>query len=162
MKEKILKICKRIKNNIMFMRYPFLRMPSGRNWWEAIPIGWRKRFGLQMCEELREVLIEAGKLNDYQIKVIKEKYGALVIYDNGGTIETDKILDKYHYISYRTCIICGKLATCVSSGWIRPYCDEHLPEDLKKGVQEYFYDIDWYGWTKMRTKDDEKDFNQNN
>ena len=34
------------------------------------------------------------------------------------------IIDKYTQISYKTCVVCGKPATKMSTGWISPYCDD--------------------------------------
>lgn len=91
---------------------------------DCMPPGWRKAFGEQMCEEIREALIEANYLYKYRIVQIKEKYGGLRWYDNGAPKKVQDIIDKYWEISERTCINCGKPATKISTGWICPYCDK--------------------------------------
>lgn len=124
------------KNKRLVERYPFL-LP--RNRWtgevvegydysytelDAVPEGWRKAFGEQMCEELREELVKHGLLNEYRIAQIKEKYGMLCWYDLGCTEKMlHEIIPKYTALSKRTCIECGKPATKVSIGWVYPYCD---------------------------------------
>lgn len=124
------------KNKALIERFPFL-MP--RNRWtdkipedfdysytelDAMPDGWRKAFGEQLCEELREELVRADYLDKYRITQIKEKYGSLRWYDLGCTKRMlREIIPKYERLSARTCIQCGKPATKISTGWISPYCD---------------------------------------
>lgn len=124
------------RNKALIERFPFL-MP--RNRWtgevpddydysctelDSMPDGWRKAFGEQMCEDIREELVRAEYLDQYRITQIKEKYGTLRWYDFGCTERMLRdIIPKYEYLSARTCIRCGNPATKVSTGWISPYCD---------------------------------------
>lgn len=93
---------------------------------DAMPEGWRKAFGLQMCDEIKEALIKNNYLKQYRIIQIKEKFGTLRWYDAAAPEEVYRIIDKYEDISEKTCIVCGKPATYISTGWISPYCDEHI------------------------------------
>lgn len=148
---------KRIKmeNKRLCKRYPFLR-PRNRfddiimwehpkwdwryarpyEWTEldAMPDGWRKAFGKQMCEEIRNALIEENYLYKYRIVQIKEKYGSLRWYDWASSKKVQDIIDKYEEISTHTCIRCGRPATKISLGWISPFCDE-CAEKLSDRVQ---------------------------
>lgn len=102
---------------------------------EAMPWGWRKTFGLQMCKEIKQALLKAGgrkALRKYRIMQIKEKFGGLRWYDSYSNKEVWDIIGKYEQISYKICIECGKPATCISTGWISPYCD-----DCKKNDRDY-------------------------
>ena len=124
------------KNKELIERFPFL-MPHNR--WtdkvpqdfgysytelDAMPDGWRKAFGEQMCEEIREELVRVDYLQKYRITQIKEKYGTLRWYDFGCTERMlREIIPKYEHLSARICIRCGNPATKVSTGWISPYCD---------------------------------------
>lgn len=124
------------KNRALIERFPFL-MP--RNRWtdkipedfdysytelDAMPDGWQKAFGEQLCEEIRAELVRADYLDKYRITQIKEKYGSLRWYDLGCTKRMlREIIPKYERLSARTCIQCGKPATKISTGWISPYCD---------------------------------------
>ena len=125
---------------------------------DAMPTGWRKAFGIQMCKELKRALIQDGGrklLRAYRITQIKEKYGALCWYDGGGTEEINKIIEKYEYISARTCIECGRTADYITNGWIEPYCKKHLPErydpeDPEQVTQFYTEDNPWYGYHKVK------------
>ena len=97
---------------------------------DEMPPGWRKAFGKQMCEEIRESLIKHNQLYDYRITQIKEKYGSLRWYDFGAPAEVYDIINKYSKMSEKYCFICGQPATKISLGWICPYCDK-CAEKLK-------------------------------
>lgn len=144
------------KNKELCKKYPFL-IP--RNRWtgevvedydysytelDAMPDGWRKVFGEQMCEEIQNELnklSEEDKLK-YRILQIKEKYGYLRWYSNWHTDEIAKIITKYEELSERTCIKCGAPATKISLGWISPWCDECAKEvtkcDRLISIEDYF------------------------
>ena len=122
---------------------------------DAMDDGWRKTFGIQMCKEIKNALLDAGgkkALKSYRIMQIKEKFGSLRFYDGGSPNEVQKIIEKYEYISARTCICCGKTAAGVSLGWIEPYCEECAKKNgydindedrfSKYGTEEHA----WYGY----------------
>jgi len=90
--------------------------------------GWRKAFGIQMCEEIKQALKKHNYLYKYRITQIKEKFGTLRWYDEGAPKEVHDIIDKYENLSWDTCICCGKPATKITAGWISPYCDDCYPE----------------------------------
>lgn len=143
----------KMKNKRLCKRYPFLCprnyfddtilwKRSKHDWryikpysWtklDEMPDGWRKAFGEQMCEEIRETLIKGNYLYDYRIAQIKEKFAELRWYDEGAPEsiyrELQDIIYKYEEISERTCIKCGKPATKISTGWIMPFCDRCADE----------------------------------
>jgi hypothetical protein len=93
---------------------------------DAMPTGWRKAFGIQMCEDLRDALVEDGDLYRYRIVQLKEKYGSLNMSDNGwkSGSRVPEIIDRYEKLSERTCICCGRPATRITTGWISPLCDD--------------------------------------
>lgn len=94
---------------------------------DDMPDGWRIAFGEQMCEEIRNALLEYGgeqALNDYRVTQIKEKYGYLRWYEYWTTDKLQEIITKYEDLSELTCIACGKPAVYVSTGWISPWCEE--------------------------------------
>lgn len=92
---------------------------------DNMPDGWRKAFGIMMCEELRDELIRVDDLDRWRILELKEKYGMLRLYDNGHKADSKigDIINKYEQISERRCVVCGKPATRVTTGWISPFCD---------------------------------------
>lgn len=92
---------------------------------DSMPRGWRKRFGIQMCKEIKEALKKDGiPLRKYRIMQIKEKYGTLRWYDAGATERVERVIAKYEYISQFVCVSCGDDATKVTTGWISPYCNK--------------------------------------
>ncbi len=144
------------RNRQLVEKYPFL-LP--RNRWDgkpdedysyeyteldAMPSGWRKAFGEQMCEEVAEALREADYLDAYRICDIKEKYGTLRWYDFGAPDKVYGIVDKYENISARTCINCGETATKISQGWISPFCDKCASNTRIKNfvpIDEWFREV---------------------
>lgn len=98
---------------------------------DSMDKGWRKKFGIQMCKEIKAELKKNNLLYKYRIEQIKEKFGSLRWYDSFTTKEIQNIISKYESISAETCIVCGKPATQFTTGWICPYCDEHVPEGRK-------------------------------
>lgn len=114
---------------------------------DAMPKGWRKKFGIQICKEIKQSLLKAGgrkALNAYRITQIKEKFGSLRWYDYGGTEEMfNTIIPKYEELSRKTCIDCGKPAKYISRGWISPYC-----EDCAKDKDDYISIIEEDAWDK--------------
>jgi hypothetical protein len=120
---------------------------------DAMPKGWRKCFGISMCKEIKASLKRHNYLKEYRITQIKEKWGGLRWYDAGAPEEVYKIIQKYEYISARTCIMCGKPATKISIGYISPYCDDCYKSSLK----DHTYSVikDWYGWVSSKSEDEQ-------
>ena len=114
---------------------------------DNMPDGWRIAFGIQMCEELREALIEDDDLDRYRVVEVKEKYGELRWYDNGikAGSRVHDIVRKYENMSARTCIVCGKPATRVTLGWISPFCDDcclNCENGRSVSIDEYYEEDD--------------------
>ena len=109
--------------------------------------GWRKRFGIQFCKELKEAIKKCPNKNymkEFRIMDIKEKWGKLVIYTSGTTNEVNRVIQKYEYISQFVCITCGEDAIKKSLGWISPYCEKHLPNN-----QKWIWINPVYGWSNF-------------
>lgn len=112
---------------------------------DDMPQGWRDSFGIKMCEEIKELLIKENKIEEYQVRQIKEKYGELRWYGNYISPELSKILDKYVKLSRITCMVCGDNAKYVSTPWICPICDkcsEELEISKLQNVEEYWEEWD--------------------
>lgn len=105
---------------------------------DIMPEGWRKAFGVLLCDELLRELKRVNALEKYRINDIKEKYGSLRWYDNGNTREGYRIIGKYTGISRYTCIICGAPATRVTLGWYSPFCGKCCPDDYSVPVKEFW------------------------
>ena len=71
-------------NNIeLIKKYPWLqirniwtseKLDSEFTWLDDLPEGWKKAFGLQMVEELDQILRKANYQDKYKITQIKEKW----------------------------------------------------------------------------------------
>jgi len=100
---------------------------SNYDWLHCIPQGW-KEIGRQMIQECEAID------PTYRICDLKEKWGTLDIIANCDMTywrEIDMIENKYEELSAKTCCICGKPATKISTGWICPYCDDCGNKDEK-------------------------------
>ena len=92
---------------------------------DAIPAGWRKAFGLEMCREIKDCLVKNNyPLDQYRIMDIKEKYGTLRWYDNGHPEGMDEIISKYEDLSMCYCINCGNPTRYVTKGYIYFICEQ--------------------------------------
>lgn len=145
---------KKIENKKLIERYPFL-LPRHRltgvcptdydfryTELDAMPDGWRIAFGEDICKEIMEELILKDCVDTYRIMQIKEKYGELRWYSQGGTERIYKeIVPKYEKLSMRTCIKCGQPATLISTGWIAPWCNmcaDKFSHDYYVGIDEFY------------------------
>ena len=124
----------RTENKQLIERYPFI-LPqhslSGAHSTgfestvlDDMPVGWRAAFGEDLCKEIMEELVRNNCVDSYQVLQIKEKYGELRWYSQGGTERIHReIVPKYENMSRRICIQCGQPATLVSISWFAPWCN---------------------------------------
>lgn len=113
---------------------------------DCMPTGWRKAFGIEMCKDIKQTLLDNGgrkALRKYRVIDIKEKFGGLRWYDNGESKVLFAIINYYENLSYTICIKCGKPAKYVSKGWISPYC-----EDCSINKDEYVSLAEEDAWDK--------------
>lgn len=106
---------------------------------DEMPDGWRIAFGEEMMDELKADLETVPNgIDNFRITQIKEKWGFLHFYCNGLTEHGWKIVSKYEELSKRICVICGKPATRVTTGWISPFCDDCVPKNERSvSIEEY-------------------------
>lgn len=90
---------------------------------DEIPNGWNKLF-LQLCEDIRQPLIDANCLDEFRFSQIKEKWGYLECYNFGAPETVQDIIDKYSVMASYICTRCGKPATYETQGYIEPLCDD--------------------------------------
>lgn len=134
-----------VRNAHLVRKYPFLRMRDYRGrklsvsltWYDCIPVGWRKAFGIRLCDDIVKAYVEEtgsrkGMFENIVICEVKEKYGELRIYASAPEKVQDVLLD-YEKKSWDYCIECGKRADYQSVGWIMPLCEEHkMPNSIRK------------------------------
>lgn len=111
---------------------------------DDMPKGWRKAFGIQMCEDIRSALIDDDDLDRWRIVQLKEKYGELRLYDNGHKCDSlvPFIIGKYEAKSRYTCICCGERATRMTTGWIMPLCDKCCAKEKSVPISEYYEEME--------------------
>lgn len=160
------------RNKKLVERYPFL-IP--RNVWTGeivddydytyirgigeLPQGWEKLF-LQMCEDIRQPLIEAGYLNQFMFTQIKEKYNRMECYHCGATEKVYDIINKYSVIASYICTECGKPAEYTTksyyNGYIASFCSEcagDIPPGCKNPITfKSYYEACYYEKGEIFTK----------
>ena len=88
-----------------------------------IPKGWYKLF-FQLCEDIRQPLIDANYLDKFRLLQVKEKYNRLEVYNTGAPEVVQDIIDKYSKMASYICTVCGKPATYETSGYIASFCTD--------------------------------------
>ena len=114
-----------------------------------IPNGWYKVF-FQMCDDIKPILEREGVLDTFYFIQVKEKYNTLRCYHNGAPKEVEDIISKYEMMAYYICTVCGKPATCETTGYWTSFCDDcwkdhvrHLPIEWIKFKP--YYKVSGYG-----------------
>lgn len=135
-----MKLFEFIRNYFLVKKYPFLRPSLGygcnmhyhkhgykyryeETWLDCLPKGWRKTFGINLCKELKKA-IKDNNLKDYTVHQVKEKWGELCWYDEGGNRNTNEIIEKYTILSHDKCQICGRPTEYMTRRWIGYYCEK--------------------------------------
>jgi hypothetical protein len=91
----------------------------------ASPSDW----DIERAEEAMQNEIEVTpKLNWIEVQQIKEKFGGLRFYYQGGDEHISGIESMAESWAYRTCETCGNKGERRSGGWIRTLCDAHEAE----------------------------------
>lgn len=62
------------------------------------------------------------------VSQVKEKFGGLRFYVNGGDREVYAMISMAESMSYRTCEVCGSPGKSNSHGWITTLCETHRNE----------------------------------
>lgn len=78
----------------------------------------------------QELADRDGTAGRFRVTQVKEQYGTLRIYHNGGE-EYEALVDKAEALSKVTCDVCGQQGTMRDDGWVMVRCDNCYPR--KKG-----------------------------
>lgn len=135
-------------------RYPgistYRTEPRDRSLLGDMPEGWARAFGIEMCEDIRTLLLamrpdavsDTEQLLTYRVSQVKEKFGTLRWYAGGGLIRNeldsgkdgthrdgiayraiDDIVELYSDVSGRCCVMCGTFDDIRwTRGWVGPMC----------------------------------------
>lgn len=88
---------------------------------------------VERCDEIMEAgidkLVITPRVNHIEIHQIKEKFGGLRFYYDGGDSEISGMVRMAEAWADKTCEVCGNLGKSRSGGWVRTLCDEHAKKD---------------------------------
>lgn len=104
---------------------------------DDLPMGWVEAFAYQMCQELKDVLVELGELETYKIHKVGEKCGILCWQDNNDSHEIGDIIRKYSDIAMDTCIYCPRVAEYDRKNGMSPYCPVCAKKEFDAYVKLY-------------------------
>jgi hypothetical protein len=138
---------RQLKVKQLVEKYPFLlprniftdRLPDDYDYtyikYLEIPKGWNKLF-LQLCEDIRQPLIDEGYLDSFRLTQVKEKFNELRVYHAGASDAVEDIIRKYEVMAKYICSHCGKPAeyeTC--EGYIESFCANCRKELLNRNCK---------------------------
>jgi hypothetical protein len=99
---------------------------------------------IQRCDEIIkngiETLVITPKVNRVVAVQVKEKFGGLRFYYEGGDDQVHGMVRMAESWASVTCEVCGKPGQLRSGGWIKTLCDEH-EEERQQGYKERFGDV---------------------
>lgn len=80
---------------------------------------------------LDELFLELSKYEGIELMQVKEKFGGLRVYINGGSDEVYNLIDKAEEKSFKICEMCGKPGKNQEINyWIYTVCEDHKQELL--------------------------------
>jgi hypothetical protein len=84
---------------------------------------------------------EHGKNTNFLFTQIKEKYGTLRMYSNGGDDYTDGVIAMAEAMSAYTCELCGAPGKLGGVGWLTTRCDKCTPSEEAEKEPEAFREL---------------------
>jgi hypothetical protein len=102
---------------------PYGGFCCGEGWWPILEA---------LCGQIQHHIDWKNKTSEVvpQVTVaqIKEKFGGLRFYYDGGDDEINGMVRMAESWAARSCETCGNRATKQTTGWIKNLCDEHFEE----------------------------------
>jgi hypothetical protein len=78
----------------------------------------------ELCAKIKEIVGD----KEFVVEQVKEKFGGLRFYCQGGSSEVNDLIWKTEENSLKICEECGKPGKSRKGGWIKTVCDEHFQE----------------------------------
>lgn len=87
-------------------------------------------FGVECDPGWDEIIFDLCEKLDFikfsgTVMQIKEKFGGLRFYVDGGTTHDYELIRAAEEKSYKTCEICGEPGEPTDKGWIKTVCEKH-------------------------------------
>jgi len=79
----------------------------------------------ELLDNLMDEIQKIDTDKSVSVHQVKEKYGELRFYIEGGNDEVDKLINEAEEKSYKTCEVCGRPGKTKGKGWLRTTCKEH-------------------------------------
>lgn len=124
----------REKQRALFAQYA--KYISKKNCGIGFPPGW-----YDIVRGIFE-FIESRGYEDVRVQQIKEKFGGLRFYYEGGDDELFKVVEESENRSYKTCDMCGKMGERYTTGRINTRCSEHRLDRWPELTSEDYDAID--------------------
>lgn len=116
---------------------PYGGFAIGEGWWPIIEaLSAQIAYHVKWNHDARERLIKDNphglKIPEYVepvvVRQVKEKFGGLRFYYDGGDDKVDGMVNMAESWAARTCEKCGNVGSSRKGGWIRTLCDKHEEE----------------------------------
>lgn len=112
--------------------HPYGGIAVGPGWWPIIEaLCDQIHHHVKWKQEQKEKYKRGDGCPDVIVEQIKEKFGGLRFYYQGGDDVVDGLVRMAESWASHTCEECGKPGKSRSGGWIRTLCDEHEEEQQR-------------------------------
>jgi hypothetical protein len=93
-------------------------------WGIDVGDGWYKLIE-ELCFNIQKEIEDKG-IKDFGFDQVKQKFGTLRIYNDGGNEAIEKLIEEAEKASASICEVCGKDGSLASAGgWFKVVCNEH-------------------------------------
>lgn len=108
---------------------PYGGFAVGPGWWPIIEaLCGQIHHHVKFKQEQKEKYNRGNGCSDVTVAQIKEKFGGLRFYYDGGDDTVDGMVRMAESWAARVCEQCGNVGEQRSGGWIRTLCDQHEEE----------------------------------
>ena len=119
------------KNQTLMKKYPKLFVKKNM-YWCGIDChdGWYDLLD-RLCSNIQQ-LVDGTKCDQVTVAQVKEKFGGLRFYINGGPAQVHELINMAEEVSYKICESCGKPGKLRRKQWIATRCNECQAEEEKE------------------------------